>query len=198
MNAEQVEIKHAIEAAYLRGHADTVEGCFNLCVSEVADDIIGEFNILATQDTGGGDGLLRQVLQYNLGAGDFDFSKLPSYDRDNVAFDAWVKLIEDIEAYLATRTQDTGGGEMMPVSDEKLGDVVHDEKIRKIGNRLDYGWAVAKAVRDLCAEREREAWFDGANSGNSYGWEAKSGESFPDYCERVFADFLATKKGDKG
>ena len=47
-------------------------------------------------------------------------------------------------------------------------------------------------------DREREAWFDGANSGNSYGWEAKSGESFPDYCERVFADFLATKKGDKG
>ena len=49
---------------------------------------------------------------------------------------------------------------MMPVSDEKLGDVVHDEKIRKIGNRLDYGWAVAKAVRDLCTTQdsgEREA-----------------------------------------
>jgi len=63
---------------------------------------------LATQDTGGGDGLLRQVLQYNLGAGDFDFSKLPSYDRNNVAFDAWVKLIEEIVVYLATRSQDTG------------------------------------------------------------------------------------------
>ena len=64
-----------------------------------------------TQDTGGGDGLLRQVLQYNLGAGDFNFAKLPSYDKNNAAFDAWTKLKEDIEAYLATRSQDTGSGE---------------------------------------------------------------------------------------
>ena len=68
---------------------------------------------LTTQDTGGGDGLLRQTLQYNLGVGDFNFSKLPYYDRNNAAFDAWAKLKGDIEAYLATRTQDTGERERL-------------------------------------------------------------------------------------
>ena len=78
---------------------------------------------LATQDTGGGDGLLRQVLQYNLGAGDFNFAKLPSYDRNNAAFDAWAKLKEDIEAYLATRPQDTGeiGEEIWNAALETIG-----------------------------------------------------------------------------
>lgn len=50
--------------------------------------------------------LCAKVIAYNEGQGQYNFTHLNSFDRDNAAFDAWVKLRDEIKAALAATTND--------------------------------------------------------------------------------------------
>lgn len=45
--------------------------------------------------------LCAKVLAYNLGEGQYNFSGLSDYDRDNAAFDAWQEIKAELKSALA-------------------------------------------------------------------------------------------------
>lgn len=48
------------------------------------------------------EGLLRDIMNYHLGNGKYNFSNLPEDQRSNEAFDAWMELKAKIEKSLLT------------------------------------------------------------------------------------------------
>lgn len=50
--------------------------------------------------------LCAEVIAYNEGQGKYNFTHLNRFDRDNAAFDAWVKLRDEIKAALTATTND--------------------------------------------------------------------------------------------
>jgi rubrerythrin len=57
--------------------------------------------------------LLEKVIRYNDGVGEYNFSDLSDYDRNNASFDAWKNIEEEIRNYLNAHPSD-------PVEKEKL------------------------------------------------------------------------------
>jgi hypothetical protein len=51
------------------------------------------------QNEGEADKLLKKVIAYNEGIGEYDFSNLSNYDRLNEAFDAWQEIKNEINHY---------------------------------------------------------------------------------------------------
>jgi len=49
--------------------------------------------------------LLQKVLNYYEGKEEYDFSGLDENDRNNEAFDAWIKISQEIKSYLSDYNQ---------------------------------------------------------------------------------------------
>ena len=61
---------------------------------------------------------LREVVKYNNGECEYDYSKLTFHDRNNQAFDDWLKIREKIDALLGEVSEANGRG--VPVARKAL------------------------------------------------------------------------------
>jgi hypothetical protein len=50
--------------------------------------------------------LCAEILAYSNGEGDYNFSRLNAYDRDNAAFDAWQDIRQRLKEALAEPTRE--------------------------------------------------------------------------------------------